>query len=286
MRVKKFRHLLRIGTVRGHAQMERPDAAQNQPGVERTDHAAEVANHLVDQFVDIGFRTDHGAPHGVAVPAQVLRGRVDCHRRAQPERLLEGRAGEGVIDHGGNAARAPKVRQRPDVEHLEDGIRGRLEVDQTCVGPEGLLKILRPRRGDEGGRSVHARQLAIEKVVSGAVERSGRHHVVARFDVAQNRGRDRRHSRGERQGRFSSLDRFKLFFECANRRVAVPRVHVPGFLLPVDRGHLIGAGGNERGGLVDGRVERAGRRAGRLSGMNGQGRELVSVFHFAPRLCA
>ena len=43
---EKLRDLLRVRAVRGHAQMQRADAAQDQPGVEGADDAAEIAEDL------------------------------------------------------------------------------------------------------------------------------------------------------------------------------------------------------------------------------------------------
>ena len=280
--VEKLRDLLRVRAVRRHAQVERADAAQDQPGVEGADDAAEVADHLMDQLVDNGLRADDGAPHGVAVAAQVLRCGVHHDRHAEAKRLLKGGAGEGVIDHGRNAARAPEGGQRRNVQDRQHRVRWRLKINHARIGLDGLLKVLYSCRFDEGGRSAHARQFPVEEIIGRPVERARGHHVVARLDVSQDRGRDRRHPGGESQGCFSSLELLNLLFERANRGVAVARVHVSEFLFPVDRGHLIRAGGDERGGLVDGCVERARHPARRLSGVDGQRRELMSVCHYSP----
>ena len=84
-------NLLRVGALRGHAEVEGVNAPQDQPGVERAHDPAKIAEDVQVEMIDIIPGADHGASHRVTVPAQVLGGGVDHDRNTQLEGLLKDR---------------------------------------------------------------------------------------------------------------------------------------------------------------------------------------------------
>src|SRR3989454_7116320 len=208
---------------------------------------------------------------------------MDHDGHAHPERLLERGRGKSVVNHRRDATRTRHTRHPRDIEHFEHRVARGLEIKQARVRPESLFKVFDARGLDESGRRAHAGQLLVEEIVRRAVEGSGRHHVVAHFDVSHNRGGNRRDPGGGRQRCFSAFERRELLLQRVNRRIAVPGVHEPWFFLPIDFRHFLSAGGGKSCGLINGSVQSAGRRADDFPRVDSKRSELKSVFHFAPQ---
>ena len=80
------------------AKVERAQAAEDQEAVERAGYAAHRVLQEAEPLGDRGVARHGDSEDGVAVPGEVLRGRVEGDVGAQVERPLEGRRGERVVD--------------------------------------------------------------------------------------------------------------------------------------------------------------------------------------------
>src|SRR5437870_13687056 len=110
-----------------HPERERLRAAQNQPRVERTGHATRGVLNERDALVQISVVARERSAYDVRVSAEVFRRRVKDEIRSELQRLLKIWAGERVVGEGERPAAVGDLDDRRDVEHLEQGIRRRLD---------------------------------------------------------------------------------------------------------------------------------------------------------------
>ena len=173
---------------------------------------------------------EHDAAQDVALPAQELRRRVDDEVGAELERMLEGRAQEGVVDGDERLRRVRARHARP---------RARCRVMRS-VGLAGVSTKTSLRSGSAGrgarervaiaGRHAHGREAErleqlVHEVLRAAVERPRVQERRAARQEREAAGRDRGHARVEdgRAGR-AALERHELILEDLGVRVREPRV--------------------------------------------------------------
>ena len=195
---------LGVGDVRVHPQRQRLHPVQEQEGVERREHAAEVAQPLDAQLggeavlaevvpeaqVAVGgdrlghdrevavvprelAGVDHHAAHRGAVAAEELGRRVDDDVGAVLERAAQVRAGERRVDHQRDAGVVGDLRER-----LEVGDRARRVGDDLGVEQLGAAGLDRGGErvgavgGHERGLDPEPPQRHVEQRVGAAVERA------------------------------------------------------------------------------------------------------------------
>ena len=152
-----------------HAHGERLDSAQDEPGVERPGNRAERLLQEEETFCDRRVvRRGEAADH-VGVSAEVLRRRVHDDVRAEGERRLQVRSGEGVVDDEDRADRVRSIGGRTDVDDVQQRIRRRLDPDHArpVVEMGGEVPELRRRDvlEDVSLRLVHLRGQAVHAAV-------------------------------------------------------------------------------------------------------------------------
>ena len=119
--------------VLAHPYGERLDPAQHEPGVERPRHGAERLLQEVEPLGErVVVRGDEAADR-VAVPAEILRRRVDDRVGAELERLLQVRRGKGVVDDEQRADGVRCVSGLADVDDVQQRVRRRLDPDELHV---------------------------------------------------------------------------------------------------------------------------------------------------------
>jgi hypothetical protein len=142
MRRQEVDDRLGVVAVLVHADREGLGPAHRQVGVERSGHAARAVLQEREGGVELGVVGHQDAADDIGVSADVLGGGVQHDVRAQRERLLEVRRGEGVVDHEGGFCLASDLGDGRDVADVEQGIGRRLDPDRL-----GL-----PRRNGRGNR--------------------------------------------------------------------------------------------------------------------------------------
>jgi hypothetical protein len=99
--------------MRLHADRQRAHAADQQPGVERRQLAAEIGIGFGLDARDHLLRAGDDAGHDVAVAAEIFRGRMDDEIDAERQRPLEERACPAVVDHRDDAVRLASAASAP-----------------------------------------------------------------------------------------------------------------------------------------------------------------------------
>ena len=123
------RHLLGVVAVPVHPHRQGAQPAQHQPGVERAGHAADrvlVEAQPLGQVVVVDHQR---AADDVGVAAAVLGGGVHDHVGAEGDRLLQVRAGEGVVHDDQGAGRVGQLGDGGDVGDGQQRVGRRLDPD-------------------------------------------------------------------------------------------------------------------------------------------------------------
>ena len=118
------------------------DTAQDQPGIEGTDHAAEIPQAFVQQGGDVVARTHDRAAHRVSVTTQILCHRVHDRGHSQFEWLLQCGARESIVDYSWNTPRPAQLRECRDIQDVQNWITGALEIDKPGIGPDRFFEVL------------------------------------------------------------------------------------------------------------------------------------------------
>ena len=112
--------------------------------------------------------------------------------------MLDGPAeigrGEGVVDQQRQAGVMRDLRDPGNIEHLEAGIADGLGDHQPRPRRNGSPESLEIARLDKGRRDAEAGQGVREQVDGAAVERGGRHDVIAGTEQRRDRQMHRRHA--------------------------------------------------------------------------------------------
>ena len=208
---EEVEHGAGVGNVPLHAQRQRLHALDQVKRALRGQHGAEVAQALGAGAGDEGrgaevlgvgharvagiglgqgrelvrgrpvevTRIDDETAHGDAVTADPLGRRVDDDIGAVLERAVERRRGEGAVDHQRQARFLRHPSDGGDVEHVQTGVADDLAEDHAGIGLDRGAYGVDVRAIDEGGGDAKARQGQLHQVDRPAVERLGRHDMIA-----------------------------------------------------------------------------------------------------------
>ena len=296
-----------------HAQGQRFDPLQDQKGVHRRKRRPLVAqrHHAgtpdirgraerfgVDHAViaDVGLIQAHKAltvlrpgelaaiddrpTHAVAVAAQVFGERVHDDISTVFDRTQQVGAGYGVVHNQRNARCVRNLGECFDIGHVAKRIADRFAenclgavVDQRGKGL-GLARI-----GEAHGNAL-LREGMGKQVVGTAIQRGGRHDVVARLGDRLDRVGDCCHARSDGQCSDTTFKCGDALFQHVGGRVHDAGVDVALHLQVEQIGTVLGTVKRIGHRLVDRNSNRLGGRVGGVAGVHGQGFDL----HGLPRV--
>ena len=125
---------LRVLAVLAHTHGERLDATQDEPAIERRGDTASRVLVKLHLAVELLVRGQNRAADDVAVPVEVLGRAVDDDVRAEVERLLQRRRGEGVVHDEQRIMLAGDTCDGGDVHQGQQRVRRRLDPDHLRLG--------------------------------------------------------------------------------------------------------------------------------------------------------
>jgi len=200
-------HLACVLAVPLKPQVEGFDSLENQPGVERRDAGALVAQalkaclecegHVPERGVvaedlpelkavvaGVGLgevretsaapievaTVNHDAADGRSVAAEELGQRVDDDVGAEGDRVDQVGRWHRVIDSQRDAVLLADGRDFGDGEGVELGVTDRLAIEKLRVGCDGLAEVLRIRAIDEDSLDAQLGKRVVEKAIGSAVE--------------------------------------------------------------------------------------------------------------------
>jgi hypothetical protein len=192
---------------------------EQNPGVERRQRRPGLADQVVNVVLDEFLGAEDDAAEAAALAVDMLGGGIDDAVGAEFERSLKQRRREHVVDHQRRAGGVRDPGDRLDVQHLERRIGRALQKEGLRVRPHRLAPLVEIVAVDQRRGDAVAGEVVLDHVEAGAEQRLGCHDVIARSDLAHQRGGDRRHSgRGCARGR-RAFERSHALLEHGHRRV-------------------------------------------------------------------
>ena len=241
-----------------HAQRQRAQPADQQPGIERRQLGAEIGEGQVVDPRQQGPAAGQRAGHHVAVAAEILGGRMQHQVDAVLDRALEDRRSPAVVDHRDDAGGAGQRRQPRQVLGLEHPAGRAFEIEQPRPGQRpgdrvGVAAI------DELDGDAEARQHLQHHPVGVGIDMAHAQDAVAAAAQAEDGRADRPHAAGEATRRLGALQRRELALELGGRGIVDPRIDRVRALAAEARTQLVIAREGEQRALVDRRHDGAHR---------------------------
>ena len=173
-----------------------------------------------DEFL---ARQDHAAEHA-PLTVDVLGRRIDDAVGAELHRMLQERRREHVVDHERRAARMHDLGDGGDIDDLERRV-GR-QFEERGLGVRAHRRAPRVEVGavDQGRGDAEARQQLLDHVEARAEQGPRGDDVVARLELAHERGRDRRHAARRRPRRLGALEQRHPLLEHRYGRIGEARI--------------------------------------------------------------
>ena len=149
----------------------------------------------------------HGPADDVAVPTEVLGGRMNDEIDAVLEGIAAPRAGKGAVDDGQDVVPLGHFNHGWNVADLEHGIGQRLDVEQFGVRLNGRLVGGGVTHVCQGHLDAKAGHFVHEQPVGSTVDVGTGHDVIACVQQPKEHGRHRAHAAGEDLGVFTAFHR-------------------------------------------------------------------------------
>jgi hypothetical protein len=111
-----------------------------------------------------------------------------------PERLLEVRSGEAVIDDRDQIVLTAESTKPLKIDEIESRIERCLDKYQPCLRPDGIYPALRRVQIDIGCRDAPFREYLIQNLVRRTEEGTRGNDVITGFEESTHRRKDRRHA--------------------------------------------------------------------------------------------
>ena len=148
---EETRDLKRILALAADAQVERFQALEHHPGIERAQCRAGVAGERQQGVGDEILGTAHRTCEHAALTVHHLGGAVGDDIRAEIHRPLQHVGGKGIVDDAGDAARAGDIAHRLHVDDVHRRVGGRFEEEHLGVGADRRLPLVELAPVDDRG---------------------------------------------------------------------------------------------------------------------------------------
>ena len=180
----------------------------------------------MQRLVDELLRAEDHAAEATALPVNVLRCRVDDDIGTEFHGPLAERRCEHVVDDGQRATPLGDLGHGLDVDQLQHGIGRCLEEEGLRVRRHGSLPGRQIAPVDKGRCDAVARQEIFHDIEAAAEQRAARNDVVARLEVAQERGCHGGHAARRAAGGFRAFKRAHALLEHGDGRVRVAAIDI------------------------------------------------------------
>ena len=257
-------------------------ALEQQPGVERRDRGAGVADEGLQHVFHPFLGPQHGAAEHAALAVNMLGAGVDDDIGAELQGFLLERGGEDVIDHHQRAGGVGEVADGLDVHEVQHRVGRAFQQHHGGFGGEGLGPGVEIGAIDKHRLHTVTRQQGGDDPVAGAEQGAGGDEAIAGFQMAEQGGMHGSHAGGGGATGLGAFEQGEATFEHGHGGVAEAGILVM-LHLPLERGFgLLGAVIDEAGGEKErlgslavsgaldsamheqaGRAERGGERMGR-----------------------
>ena len=168
-------------------------------------------------------RQDDSAEHA-SLAVDVLGGRIDDAIGAELQRMLQQRRGEYVVDDQRRAGPMHDLGDAGDVDEFERRIGRRFQ--ESCLGVRTQRRPPGVKIGavDQGRGDAEARQQVLDHIEARAEQSPRGDDVVARLELAHERGGDGGHAARGRARRLRAFEQRHPLLEHRDRRIAEARI--------------------------------------------------------------
>ena len=177
-------------------------------------------NVVSDEFL---AGEDDPAEHA-PLAIDVLGRRIDDAIGAELHRMLQQRRREYIVDHQRRAGPVHDLGDGGDVDQFERRIGRQFDERRFGVGAQSRSPGVEVGAVDEGRSDAKARQELLDHIETRAEQSPRGDDVVARLELAHQRGGDRGHAACGRPRRLRALDERHPSLEHRNRRVGKARI--------------------------------------------------------------
>ena len=218
----------RVCRVARQAQLERLQALEHDPGVERARRRPRVTQEGRQLVGDEGLVAgEDRAAEGPALAVHVLGGGVDDHVCAVLHGPLQDRGREDVVDDELGAGRMGKLGHRPQIDDLQRRVRRGLEKDAVRpLAPQRLLPGIQIGAVDELAFDAEARKKLGDHVVARAEQRARRNDPIAGVQLAREACEHRRHAARSGAAELRPFEQRKPILQHGDGGVGVARIDV------------------------------------------------------------
>ncbi|PAV68457.1 hypothetical protein WR25_17441 [Diploscapter pachys] len=138
--------------------------------------------------------------------------------RVKGNSVLRGR-GEGIVDHGRDAAFPRNGADGADVDHVHRRIGRRFEEEDLRFGPHRVEELLRIACIDDRGLDAELGQQRIGQPAARSERRAPADQMIARLQLTQQHRGHRRHARCHRPARLGPFQQRDPLFQHFDRRI-------------------------------------------------------------------
>ncbi len=227
-----------------HPDRQRLEALQHDPGVERAQGGAGLADEVLQVIGQELLAAEHRAAEAAALAVDVLGRRIDHDVGAVGEGALQHGRCEHIVDHGRDAVLLGERGDGADVDEVERGVGRRLEEERLRVGTDGGFPVLDVAAVDQRHGDAKARAQGLDDVTAGAEHGARGDDVVAGLQERQQARGDGGHAGGGGAGHLGAFQKAHALLEHGDRRVGEARILETRILVLETRFRLLG-------GLVD-----------------------------------
>ena len=223
-----------------HADAQRLQAVQEDPGVERAHARPRGAQQREQRVMVRGVAGDHRAAHATALPVEVLGRRVHHDAGAELDRPRQRRRAQAVVDHQGGAVPARQRAEGGDVHDLPERIGRALREEHLRSGTDGAGPRIEVGGVDERRLDAEPREDVREQRDRRAEEAVGGDRVLAAAQQHHRGHEDRGHPRRGGDASGAAFQGREPPLERAHGGVREPGVDVAGGLAGEPGGGLPG----------------------------------------------
>ena len=167
----------------------------------------------MDVILDELLGTEDGAAEAAALAVDVLGGGVDDDVGAEFEGMLKQGCREDIVDGDDDAGRMRDIRDRGDVDEIQQRIGRRLEEEHLRIRAQGIGPGLGVAAIDQGELDAEARTQDFDDVAARAEHGAGGDDVIAGVQFGQDRRRDGGHAGGRDTHIFRAFHQTQALFE-------------------------------------------------------------------------
>ncbi len=176
---QNLRNGLCIAGMLADPKIKRFQTLQHDPGVERAERRAGLAQEIGKVICDEGLVCQNNPAKTATLPVNMLGCGVNHHIRPEFDRALQDGRCKHIVHDKTRPRLVGDISDGLQVQHLKRWVGRCFKEEDACVGPHGSLPLSKVGPLDQGGRDTKAGQKIFHNIAAGAEQRFGGNNMVA-----------------------------------------------------------------------------------------------------------